>query len=113
MIDTYLVANYSAAEILKKEYGNSKNIMTPHILGRGKISPAIAYELSEGTGIEREPIFGLTLVKVTDTKESWTNFTTERMDESKMFRSKDEAKSYIKQLRKEHQNDQKRLWADR
>jgi len=88
----------SAQEMLRREYGSSRNLMTPHILGRGKIGDRVAYELSTGTGtgIDHEPIFGVTVVR------QWADGTIERWyDKSKMFHSREEAERHIEDLRKE------------
>jgi hypothetical protein len=88
-----------ARDIIKKEYGDDKNFMTPHVLSYGKLPPvdkAIerAYELSEGTGFEHEPIFGVSIVNL------FEDGTTARdWDISKMCRSKQEAEQYIQSLK--------------
>lgn len=68
-----------------------KNFMTPHILGYYYCGD-YAVELSEGTGMEHEPIFGVTVVN-TVTAEA-------EHDLSKMFYSKQEATAYLKELSK-------------
>lgn len=91
----------SASEMFRKEYGSSKNFMTPRILSRGMLArgregQAAAYELSEGTGIDHEPIFGVTVVRM------WADGTTERWyDKSHMFHSRQEAETYIAKLKSE------------
>ncbi len=42
-------------------FGKGVNIMTPTILGRGR-SGDWAWELSEGRGMEQEPIYGCTFL---------------------------------------------------
>ena len=42
-----------------KEYGDSWNSMTPTILAHKLVSENVAVELSEGTGVQNEPIFGV------------------------------------------------------
>lgn len=54
----------SAREILRREYGTSKNFMTPEIIKTGKINRKTAYEISKGTGFKNEPVFGLTIVEI-------------------------------------------------
>lgn len=54
----------TARQIIKKEYGKSKNFMTPHILRYGKISKNVAYELSKGTGFKHETIYGVSIVTI-------------------------------------------------
>lgn len=60
------------------------NIMTPTILGYYKIAKGYA-ELSEGTGISRQSIFGVTI-------------RPGEAGESKMFYSRSAAESYIEEL---------------
>ena len=49
----------SAMDIIKMAYGQSTNFMTPNIMRYGKIHRNIAYELSSGEGIDRQPIYGV------------------------------------------------------
>ena len=59
-------------DILRLEYGNSKNFMTPHILGRGTLFQndkiIIVYELAKGRGMPRSYgslppiIYGISIV---------------------------------------------------
>lgn len=85
-----------AREILRKAYGNSRNLMTPKILGRGLL-PDGAYELSIGSGFDHEPIYGVSVV--------WLNpdGTTERARPpvSQVFHSREDARDYIRRLRRE------------
>jgi hypothetical protein len=54
----------TAQEILEMQFGNSKNLMTPRILGRGMIGDYTAYELSRsrGVGLGDHVFYGLTFV---------------------------------------------------
>ncbi len=85
----------TAREILRKEYGDSRNFMTPRILGRGLL-PAGAYELSKGGGFDHETIYGVSVV--------WLNpdGTTERPGQpiSQMFHSREAARRHIRHLKK-------------
>lgn len=86
----------SAREIIRKEYGDSKNFMTPYIIKRGKINRTTAFELSSGTGMYHEPIYGVSVVRLNE------GGTTERLTHvSKMFRSKSAALYYIIGLKEE------------
>lgn len=73
------------------------NFMTPHIIrlyDRG----VFIIELSEGTGMQNESIFGVTIAKM-----EGSNFVTQghKFDElNKMFFSQSDAVSYIKQISK-------------
>ncbi len=79
----------SESKQLFDEYIKGKNIMTPEILQFG-VSGKYAYELSQGTGFKREPIFGVTVLR---------RKTGERRDDlSKMFYSLEEADGWINQI---------------
>jgi hypothetical protein len=65
------------------------NVMTPEILAYG-VSGGFVYELSYGTGIKREPLFGVTIL------ERQTGY--HRRDLSKCLSSEDEAMQYIRSL---------------
>ena len=88
-----------ARDLIKKEYGDSKNFMTPTVLGYGKLPPldkAIerAYEFSEGTGFSHEPIWGISIANL------FADGTTSRdYDLSQMFRDKAEAQNFIQGLK--------------
>jgi hypothetical protein len=84
---TYL----SAREILRREYGTSRNFLTPHVVTRGKLAPHVAYELSSGPGLEiGSTIFGVSVVRIDD------DGTTERLHEdSACFTTLDLANAHI------------------
>lgn len=69
----------------------NKNILTPRILGFYNPSH-YTVELSEGTGFDNEPIFGVSVVDL-DTQEHNHGL-------SKMCTTKPEALTYIKSLNK-------------
>lgn len=52
-----------ARELFQKVYNGQANFMTPDVLRYG-VTSGYAWEISEGTGIGGEPIFGLTVVNV-------------------------------------------------
>jgi len=54
----------TAREIIKQEYGNSRNFMTPEVLEIGMATHDIAYEISKGKGISDNIIYGLSVVKL-------------------------------------------------
>ena len=85
-----------AKELVKKEYGSSRNFMTPRVLSYGWIvKNEVAYELSQGYGIKGERIYGLSIVEWngTDSKR--------RSDLGGIFYNRDEIKQYIKQRKEE------------
>lgn len=57
-------AAYSARQILRAEYGSSTNVMTPNVLDAFLIGPNVAAELSTGTGLDGEPIWGVSVAIV-------------------------------------------------
>ena len=71
-----------------KCFNGQPNFMTPRILNVGETDKYI-YELSEGEGIERETIYGLTFL----TKEGKR---IEKNDPSQMLRTLHEASKIIK-----------------
>ena len=72
---------------------HGSNFMTPSVEEVRWIVPGrVAYELSVGTGMERELIYGIT----TDRFRSWL---------SKMFWSRDGANCYVAELRTRLQKD--------
>lgn len=78
-----------AEEIIAKEYGNSRNFITPTVIKYGMLSSNRAYELSRGTGFYQEPIFGVSLVQYyPETKK------TERL-QGKLFMSLNDAEKFI------------------
>jgi len=56
----------TALDILRAEYGDSKNFMTPTVLEVGMATEAVAYELSKGTGFDRQTIWGVSFVRVNE-----------------------------------------------
>ena len=83
-----------AYEIFKKEYGNSKNIMTQNVLEWVKVGNDLVVELSSGRGLENEPIFGVTVISY----DKDYNTTRERTL-SQLFSSEEDAREYIAGLR--------------
>ena len=85
----------SAKDIIRKEYGKSKNFVTPDVLKYGKIKKNKAYELSGGRGIFSDNLYGVSVVSVNSKGK------TKRSDrQSKVFRSKSKALTYINRLKK-------------
>lgn len=85
-----------ASSIFRREYGDSsRNMMTPTRLELGMIGNDRAYELSKGTGIEQEPLFGVSVAR------ELPDGSTERMGEpeSTCFRSIQLARRHIARLR--------------
>ncbi len=56
------MATLTAREIIKREYGSSKNFVTPYPVKYGKLNKTTAYEISRGTGMNHEPIYGVSIV---------------------------------------------------
>ena len=91
------IQDQQARRIIFQEYGSSTNMMTPRRLEFGMIGEDQAYELSQGTGIEDEPLFGVSVAR------QLPDGSTERMGEpqSTCFRSVQLARRHIARLRAE------------
>lgn len=74
--------------MIKKQYGDSKNFITPKILRYGKINRNVAYELSKGKFMDSD-MFGVSVVST----------RRKLYDKSKSFSSKNKAESYINELK--------------
>jgi hypothetical protein len=85
----------TAREILRREYGASRNFIAPHVIARGKLTPAVAYELAWGDGIEYGTrIYGVSVVRLHD------DGTTERdYDSSACFSRLELANERVASLR--------------
>lgn len=77
------------SKALFDQHIKGKNIMTPDVIRYG-VAGHYAYELSGGTGIKREPIFGVTVLT--------RKFGEHRHELSKMFFSIEEAEGWISDL---------------
>lgn len=87
----------TAKEIIRQEYKESKNFMTPTVIRFGKINKHMAYELSSGRGIYDQPIYGVSVVSY----DPDTDTTKREHDLSDVFQSLMDAEHYIKQLKRE------------
>ena len=87
----------SAREIIAREYGSSRNLLTPNRLAIGKLGRDRAYELSAGEGIEYgSKLFGVSVVRVV------AGGTERDYDQSAAFSSLEAANEWIESLRDEH-----------
>lgn len=84
----------TAKKIIRKEYGDSTNPMTPRVIGHGKISKNVFYELSEGKGIISEKLYGLTIISVNKKGKTQRQYKL-----SNCFESLDEVKKHIERLK--------------
>ena len=86
----------TAREIIRKEYGSSRNFMTPHKVRCGKISRRVAFELSSGSGLfdRSSTIYGVSFAEITESGE-----TIRRTDISGVFDSREDAEAYIEELK--------------
>ena len=84
-----------AHELLRKEYGDSANFMTPDVLRVGLAGDDMAWELSQGRGFEGETIWGVSVVIELD------DGTTDRPLEpfSQLFHSRAKAEAHIQALK--------------
>jgi hypothetical protein len=79
-----------AERIIAKGLGNSRNVMTPHVIRYGLLSKYVAYELASGGRVNDTTRYGVTVVKYNPE----TN-TVEELDFSSSFDTLNEAESYI------------------
>ena len=93
------MSTMSAREILRIEYGDSRNLMTDKIIKRGKINRNMAFELSVGNGMYNEKIYGLSIVEIIE-----ENLTKRRTDLSDCYLSKREAENHIRFLKDKFKN---------
>jgi len=90
--------NYKLAkEIVRQEYGDARNFITPFVLGygvlRNKRGFLLVYELARGTGfLSWSQVFGLSIVR------QYPSGKTKRMSISQPFPSIAEAELLIKRL---------------
>ena len=83
----------TAREILKREYGSSRNFMTPTRVSIGKISRSIAFELSSGE-FGGPAIWGVSFAEMME-----DGGTSRRADISESFGSRGEAEAYISEIK--------------
>jgi hypothetical protein len=90
----------SARGIITREYGMSRNFMTPTVIRCGDLGECFAYELSKGEGIpdpgqfKGPTIYGVSVVEY----DPATGATTRRTDLSDVFRSQGLAQKHITDL---------------
>ena len=84
----------SAQNVITREYGRSKNFMTPRVLEVGWIhNRRRAYELSKGEGFSHNTIYGVSIVDVDE-----IGTTKRRTDLGGCFESLRAARSHIMRL---------------
>lgn len=87
--------SYSARQIIRKEYGKSRNIITPNIVKYGKIRKNKAYEISYGKGFTGGKLYGVSIASINKKGKTKRNYK-----QSKVFNSQSTAQRYINKLRK-------------
>lgn len=101
-----LAHSLSARQIIKREYGEySRNLITPRIVSYGKITPGIAYEISEGTDFNHNPIWGVSIAQLMN-----DGSTIRRSDLSCMIREYPQVREYIKKLKGNNGTQGERLY---
>ena len=84
-----------ARDMIREAYGTSPNFITPPSEASGMISPTIGYELSSGSGIDRETtLYGISVVERLSNGD-----VVARYDLSDCKHSRVEAVRYIKELK--------------
>lgn len=86
----------TARQIIKKEYGTSKNFMTDQVLGYWKITRNSAVELSRGWFIDHW-IYGVSFVEY----DPSTGKTERNTDLSNAFANEQDARNYIAELKRD------------
>ncbi len=81
---------HNTIEKIFKEKFNSNNPLTPTVISYTQ-NEKYFFELSTGTGIKGEAVFGVTVIEIDRKKH--------RHDLSEMFFSQKEAQKYIKNLK--------------
>ena len=84
----------TAKQIIRKEYGDGKNFMTPKVLSVGKAGTRRAWELSTGPGIFGDQIWGVSVVDYNPETEQ----TTRRPDLSESYQRRELAVNHIDAL---------------
>jgi hypothetical protein len=91
----YMASNLTARQIIKREYGeHSRNLITPRIISYGKITPGIAYEISEGTDFNHNRIWGISIAQLMN-----DGSTIRRSDLSCMIREYQQVREYVRKLK--------------
>jgi hypothetical protein len=86
-----------ARDILRAEYGSEKNLMTPTVLDVGSVVRGrVAYEISRGTGMRRQPIFGVSIASYDPDLNTTRRYAN---DISDCFGSLDAARDHVNFLR--------------
>jgi len=89
---------YTASEILRKQFKGQKNFMTPYKLQVGKINRDVAFELSQGKSIfgSSDDLYGVSVVALNRRKGE----TRGLHDLSSAFSSRNEAEAHINKLKR-------------
>lgn len=98
----FLFKEHTAKAEFKKEYGDSKNFMTPYVMehgGFGTEETSLFYELSHGEGLTGNRIFGVTFI---ERDEATGNVVRCTDTLSRHFQDLDDAREYIEEVREEH-----------
>lgn len=92
--DITLNRDPTVIEIFQKTYNDSKNFMTPYVIGYGVLSidNHIVFELSQGKDFEENNIYGVTV----------TDGQTRFFDDNRVFWEFTEAMKHIKALLKKY-----------
>jgi len=93
----------TAKEILKTAFGGSKNFMTPNLIKIGKIDLNTAYEITTGTGFNNSSLYGVIVIRATETGTKHLN------EYSKSFDSLQKAEDYIKEIKATWKADKKAI----
>lgn len=89
--------NFTAKDVIRKQYGDDKNFMTPKVLRCGFCGD-FAYELSKGKGFSGDTIYGVSVVEYEVLDNAFLGVTNRRTDLADCYTSKAKAESAIDAL---------------
>ncbi|MDD5511324.1 MAG: hypothetical protein PHI12_11045 [Dehalococcoidales bacterium] len=94
----------TAREAFREAYGGQLNLMTPDVIELGLIAPGVAYEISEGEGIDGGPLYGFTVAIHYGGRwlPSWRVADIVRQDLSRPFHDMSTLREYLDTLRRQH-----------
>jgi len=97
---------YTASEILRKQFKGQKNFITPYKLKVGKLNRDVAFELSQGRSIFRDEgdLYGVSVVALNRRKSE----TRGLHDLSSAFGTKNEAEAHINKLKRQLKQNRRR-----
>ena len=88
----------NAAEVIKQEYGEDFNFMTPNVMQCAwAVDDHIAYELSFGHGLSTEQLWGVSFVSYDKDTGMTKRHGSDHDIPSRCFTCRSEAEAYVKE----------------